>query len=162
MCQNHIPNSCPRTFSSCRQSGAFSVQGQQAARTYPVVTSRSRMCPMSDRFACPGIVLSSLSQCSVSRAPCAWSATPLSFTWWHWWPALGDERRSLSVYFVCTSFRVSVVAVTSAFVWRARAWNWAQCSSADLRRRPPTDAMFEEVLKNPKQQQPVSATASDT
>ena len=22
--------------------------------------------------------------------PLAWSATPLSFTWWHWWPALGD------------------------------------------------------------------------
>ena len=66
MCTNHIPNCCPRTLSSCRQSGAFSVRCQQAARTYPVMTSRSSMCPNDGSLACPGVVLSSLNQCNVS------------------------------------------------------------------------------------------------
>ena len=37
-------------FSSCRQSAAFSVQCEQAARTCPLMTSRSRMCPVSDHL----------------------------------------------------------------------------------------------------------------
>ena len=86
MCENHIPNSCPRTLSSCRQSGPFSVQHEQAACMYPVMILRSLMCPTSDTLRAPVI-----SQ-PVQRlgAPSPWSATPLSFTRWHWWPALGD------------------------------------------------------------------------
>ena len=58
MCENHTPNCCPRTLSPCRQSGAFSVQCEQVASTYPVLTSRSRLCPISDRLRASGIVLS--------------------------------------------------------------------------------------------------------
>ena len=35
-------------------------------------------------------------------------------------------------------------------IWRARPWNSAPCSSSDLRRRPSTDVLFEQMLKNPK------------
>ena len=46
MCKNHVQTSSPQTLSSCRQSFcAFSVQCEQAARTYPVMTSRSCMRP---------------------------------------------------------------------------------------------------------------------
>ena len=89
--------------------------------------------------------------CSVSSqpvqrlgAPFAWSATLLSFTWWHWWSALRDGVIVCQfTWHVISRWRCGCVF---RFVWRARAWNSARGPSADLRHRPPTDDMFEEVL----------------
>ena len=65
MCNNRIPNSCPRTLSSGRQSEAFSVQCEQAARTHPGMPSRSRLCTISDDLRALALFCH-LSQCSVS------------------------------------------------------------------------------------------------
>ena len=60
------------TLSSCRQC-------EQLVRKYPVMTSRSRMCSSSDHLRALAIFCH-LSANAASRAPFAWSATPLSFT----------------------------------------------------------------------------------
>ena len=88
----HVTNSLSQHFypsdfgAPARQSGAFSVQCEQAARAYAVMTSRCRYLIICVPWHC-----SVISQ-PVQRlgAPLAWSATPLSFTWWQWWPTLGD------------------------------------------------------------------------
>ena len=82
-------------------------------------------------FACPGIALSSLSQCSVSG------------------PALGDgvvvcQFILRACHFVLTLWLCLQICLA------ARGWNSAHCSSADLRRLSVVADTFEEVLRNPK------------
>ena len=86
--ENHIPISCSGTLSSCRPSGVSHI-GSFAQHCSVISQTVQRL-----------------------GAPFAWSATPLSFTWWHGCPRL--MMASLIVSFiVCTSFRVIVVAVSS-------------------------------------------------
>ena len=92
-------------------------------------------------FACPGIVLSSISQCSGSAAPFARSATPVSrgaARAWSW-------RRYMSVHFVRPSLRVSVVAVSSDLS------GGREIGTRHIAPQP-TSGGFEEMLTNEKTQ----------
>ena len=86
-------------------------------RTYRVVTSRSRMCLKSDDLR----ALARFCHLSASAA----------FTWWHWWPALGDGV-AVSVHFVCT-FRVSVVVVSSVLSGGRELGTWHIAAATDRR-----------------------------
>ena len=97
------------------------------------MTSRSRMCP-------------TLVLCSVSGSfrmvgdTAVFHAVALMARAW-WW------RRCLSVHFVCTSFRVSGVAVSLDLSGGATL---ELGTTADLGLRPRTDAMFKNIFKKSK------------
>ena len=143
VCKNHFPHCYPRTSSSCRQCGAFFCPVQASGANVSYDDLQKPYVSHIGSFACPGIVLSSLSQCSVSRL--------LSNGRRHRCPSRGGlVMASLFV----NSFCVHVISCWRCgcvfrFVWRARVCNSARCSSAHLRRRPPTNATFQEVLRNP-------------
>ena len=145
MCQNSLPNSCPRTFNSRPQVWCMFCPVRARGAHESCDDLQKPHVSHIGSLARPGTVLSSLSQCSVSallshgrRHRCLSRG------------GIGGPRLVMTSSFV-SSFCVHVVSCCRCgcvfrFVWRARPCNSARCSSADLRRRPRTD----EMLSNPK------------
>ena len=112
--KNNVPNCCSRTLSSCRQSGAISLQCEQAARAYPVMTTRSGMCPISAHLR----ALALFCHRCLSRG------------------GSGGPRLVMASLFV-SSLCLHVISCSRCgcvfrCVWRAKAWTSAHCSCAGL------------------------------
>ena len=92
MCINHIPNCFELLppvrciFCPVRASGAY-VSFDDLQKPYVSHIGS---------FAVTGVISQPVQRLG---DPFAWSATRLSFTWWHWWPAVGDGQSKKAACF---------------------------------------------------------------